>query len=669
MQEFSRILPFIRQWSKRRNAKLLFLCSLITVLAFFTLFVLLPQPAHSKEQTRGIFSSATNRNWQKTFRTLRKSNTTVARKLLIWLTVTETKIPITPDNLILFTLENPGWPKLYTFHNRIEKNIGASSLRSHEIIEWFYQNPPKSVNGIRTYIKELLRLGHKNRAKTALKKFWLVAKLNKKETATLARIYRKLFSTADHANRLDNLLWKRRYKEASYTLHLVGKNARNMGKARISLGRLSSKASKLVRVVPVRLRNNEGFMYDRIKWRRKMNMDDNAFNLLRKMPVKPRHPKLWWKERNILARRAIEKRNYVRAYNIINEHGMTSGGNYAHAEWLMGWLSLRFLNQPDIAYQHFDNFRKAVSSAISRARGAYWLARTAEIMKQKKVTIIWDVRSSQFPSTYYGQLSFEKLYGHKHIPQFQNDQVSKKALQSFESKESVQAARLLSHIGLSKVTDPFFVKLLKGATKRTDFVMIARLARETNRPYFSIEANKQLQQKHGELMFMDGYPLLPTLPVDKPEISLVHAIVYRESMFDTAAISSAGARGLMQLMPNTARQVSKSIGKKFISRKLTNDPQYNIELGTTYLQNLLDTYNGSYPLAIAAYNAGPGNVDKWISKFGDPRKDRIDIIDWVEQIPFYETRNYVQRVMESYYIYRLRLLKRPKTILAFARTK
>ena len=636
---------------------------------FLTLFVLLPQPAHSKGQTRGIFSNVPNQNWQKTFRMLKKSRNPITGKLLVWLTVPETRIPISPDDLILFTLENPDWPKLSTFHSRIEENISASSLRSHEIIAWFVRNPPKSTDGIRAYLTELLRLGQKDKAKTALKKFWYNAELNQKETATLARLYRKLFSTSNHADRLDNLLWKRRYREASYIIPLVGKNARNLGKARISLGRLSSKASNLVRAVPVRLRNNEGLMYDRIKWRRQMNMDNTAFDLLRKMPVKPRHPKLWWKERNILARRAIEKEDYIRAYKIIQKHGMTSGSDYSHAEWLLGWLSLRFLNQPNIAYQHFDNFRKAVSSAISQARGAYWLARTAETLQQQQITSNWDMRGAQFPSTYYGQLSFEKLYGRKHIPQFRNNQISQKTLRSFEGKEMVQATRLLYSAGLSKVADSFFIKLLKNAKNKTDFVMIARLARETNRPYFSVEANKKLQQKLGDLMFTEGYPLLPTLPVDKPETSLVHAIVYRESMFNTTATSLAGARGLMQLMPGTARQVSKSIGKKFISRKLTNNPQYNIELGAAYLQSLLNTYDESYPLAIAAYNAGPGNVNKWIKTFGDPRNGKINIIDWVEQIPFYETRNYVQRVMESYYVYRLRLFKRPKTILEFAHVK
>ena len=583
--------------------------------------------------------------------------------------VTETGIPLNTDDLILFTLENPNWPKLHIFHSRIEKNISASSLNHHETISWFVQNPPKSVNGIQTYITELLRFGQKIRAKTALKKFWRTAELNKKETKTLAGSYRKLFSKASHADRLDNLLWKRRYREASYMLSLVSKNTRKLGKARIALGRMSSKATKRVRSVPNKLRNNEGLIYDRVKWRRKMNMDERAFDLLKQMPVNSKNPKLWWKERNILARRAIEKENYAHAYKIIKKHKMTSGSNYAHAEWLLGWISLRFLNQPGTAYQHFDNFNKAVSSAISRARAAYWLARTAEAMKQKKITRNWNIRSAQFPSTYYGQLSFEKLYGSRHIPRFRNNQVSQKTLRNFGNNEMVQAIRLLSHVRLSKITDPFFIKLLKSATKRTDFVMTAKLARETNRPYYSVEANKQLQKKLGDLIFTEGYPLLSSLPVDKPESALVHAIVYRESMFNTTARSSAGARGLMQLMPGTAKNVSRNIGKKFTSRKLTDNPQYNIELGASYLQNLLNTYNGSYPLAIAAYNAGSGNVNQWIKKFGDPRSNKVDTIDWVEQIPFYETRNYVQRVMESYYIYRLRLFKKPKTILEFTHVK
>ncbi|MFH1158538.1 MAG: lytic transglycosylase domain-containing protein [Pseudomonadota bacterium] len=668
IQKFLRTLPFIRQRSKRSRAKPLFLCGLTAALAFFALFVPLPS-ARSEKPAWDVFSGAPDQDWQKTFRALKKSRDPVAGKLLVWLTVTETGIPVAPDDLILFTLENPGWPKLHAFHSRIEGNIGASSFRSRELIAWFARNPPKSADGLQTYMTELLRNGQKDKAGTALKKFWRSAELNQKETAALAGLYRNFFSATDHADRLDNLLWKRRYQEASYTLPLAGKDTRSLGKARIALGRLSSKSPELVRAVPDRHRSDEGFMYDRIRWRRQMNMDDDAFDLLRQMPMNPRHPELWWQERNILARRALEKGNAARAYKIAREHGMTSGDDYAHAEWLLGWISLRFLDQPDIANRHFDNFRKAVSSAISRARAAYWLARTAEALKQKSISRNWDLLAAQFPSTYYGQLSFERLYGSGNIPQFRDDQVFPKTLQEFERDEMVQAVRLLAGAGLSRVADPFFAKLLKDATKRSDFAMIARLARETGRPYFSVEANKQLQQKLGELLFTEGYPLFSALPIDRPESALVHAIVYRESMFDTAATSLAGAKGLMQLMPGTAKTVSKNIGKKFTSGKLTENPQYNIELGASYLQSMLDAYDGFYPLAVAAYNAGPRNVDQWISQFGDPRSGRVDIIDWVEQIPFYETRNYVQRVMESYYVYKLRLFERPKTILEFTSSR
>jgi soluble lytic murein transglycosylase len=172
-----------------------------------------------------------------------------------------------------------------------------------------------------------------------------------------------------------------------------------------------------------------------------------------------------------------------------------------------------------------------------------------------------------------------------------------------------------------------------------------------------------MQLKIGEFMYTEGYPLLPTLTVHEPESALIHAIVHRESMFNTEAGSPAGARGLMQLMPGTAKQVARSIGKSYSADKLTENPQYNIELGAAYLQHLLENYDNFYPLAIAAYNAGPANVAQWEKEFGDPRSSKVNLLDWIEQIPIYETRNYIQRVMESYYIYRLRLNQEPRTVL------
>lgn len=607
-------------------------------------------------------ASAADREWQTA---LARNNGHVAQKLLIWLNVTETDQPVGIQELIRFTRENSGWPKLHMFRDRVEKDIG-DSLPPSEISAWFEKNPPKTAKGIRSFIAALARLDHDNRAKQALRKFWLTAELDRKETASLAKEFKKLFSPTDHIDRLDNLLWEQRYQESEYMLPLVDADHGKLADARIALGRMSSKVNKLVQRVPASMVNDNGLMFDRLKWRRQMNKDADAIELLRYAAKDKAHESLWWRERNILARRAIEKKNYAGAYKTIAGHGMTSGIEYTQAEWMLGWLALSFLHQPDKAYRHFENFYSAVNSAVSRSRGAYWLARASEAMNKTSAAKSWDKMSAQFPSTFYGQLSTEKISKTMDVSEFTDDTTIPDS-DDFDESEIVRAIRLLHSIGEVSLATPFFIKLLDKAKDKNDFILIAKLARDTGRPYFAVESNKQMQQKLGDFLFTEGYPLLPSLPASQPESALIHAIVHRESMFDTLATSSAGARGLMQLMPGTAKQVSRNMGKRFTIGKLTENPQYNVELGASYLQYLLKSYDGFYPLAIAAYNAGPRNVDQWIKTFGDPRRGKVNIVDWIEQVPIYETRNYIQRVMESYYIYKLKMSEEPKTVLDFGR--
>ncbi len=594
----------------------------------------------------------------------------VAQKLLFWLSVTAPpSAQAVPDTreMVAFTLENSDWPRLSAFRTQVEKGMtAAAGFKPYEIAAWFDQNPPTTASGIGEYVGALTALGHADRARGALNKFWPDADLNKQETADLTRFYRNLFSVTAHLERLDNLLWEQRYQEAEAMLPLVDAGHRKLATARISLGRLSSRAPKDIRAVPAELQNDSGLLFDRLRWRRQMNKDNDAYDLLMHAPRKVTHPDIWWRERNILARRAIEKRDFARAYHIIASHGLTSGPDYSQAEWTLGWLSLRFLHQPERAYTHFDRFYQAVTYAVSRARAGYWLARTAEALhKPPEVARNWDTLAAGFTSTFYGQLSHEKIGGTVDPAAFPDDQVPPEAQAAFDGNELVQATRLLAKDNLSKYADPFFLKLLLRAQNRVDYVLIAGLARESGRNRYAVEANKLIQQKLGGFLFEDGYPLLPALPSDKPESALVHAIVHRESMFDTSAQSPAGASGLMQLMPATAKHISKKLGKAYHPDKLTGNPEYNVELGSAYLESLIDAYDGYYPLAIAAYNAGPSNVRQWLKEFGDPRDGKIDIVDWVELVPIYETRNYVQRVMESYYMYRLRLSEPPRTIHTF----
>jgi len=632
------------------------------LMAFSLCFIPTPSPASFAD----FFSGGSDRDWQHSSELLNDADP-AAKDLVTWLTVTETKKDVDARDLIHFALENSDWPKMYEFRKRIEENIEDSGLKPFEVAAWFDQNPPRTANALKVYIAALIELKQGAKIKTALKKFWHDADIDKRETLALGEYYKNFFTPADHLDRLDNLLWEDRFAEAEYMEPLVDKDHRILADARIALGRLSSKVPKYLKAVPSGRQGDPGLLYSRLRWRREMGKDSDALAILQHAPKNLVRPDLWWKERNILARRAIEKRKFSTALQIIANHGLTAqqAADFGTAEWTLGWLELEFLNQPDKAYRHFEAFYNASHASVSLSRAAYWLARASEKLHETKNAADWNKIAAQFPSTFYGQLSYEQLNGPIDPAAFPDDQVPQQDQQDFNGNDLVEAVHILHKDDLPKYIDPFLTKLLEIAKTRPDFVLIARLARETGRLHFAVEANKQMQLKIGQFMFTEGYPLLPALAVKEPESALIHAIVHRESMFNAQAGSPAGAQGLMQLMPNTAKQVSRRIGKSYSVGKLTENPEYNVELGASYLQSLLEQYGGFYPLAIAAYNAGPANVSEWIKEFGDPRSKNVNLLDWIEEIPIYETRNYIQRVMESYYIYKLRLNEAPVTVWGF----
>ena len=628
----------------------------------FALIALLSPPAFAVKNNA---STVMDRDWQKTFALMEEKNNPVAQSLTKWIYVTETDLPVNAKELMDFVRNNPGWPRLHIFRAKIEENI-ATTAKPWETAEWFDQYPPKTQKGMKARMDALLSLGDVEKAKTALSAFWRDADISKNEVASLAGAYKKYFAPGDHLARLDNLIWEDRYAEAEYMLAFVGPDARALGQARIALGRLSSKAEKLLLQVPQPLQADQGLLYERLRWRRRKNMDDGALELLTNAPENLERPELWWNERNILSRRAIEKRDYALAYKIVKDHRLQEGVDFAQAEWLAGWL-LMHLNQPESAYLRFDNLYRKVSSAISHSRAAYWAARAAETSGNANLSREWDKVAARYPSTFYGQISYQKLYATPDPALWAEAPPPPEAQQAFDNNDLVRAIRILGRLELDRFIEPFLAGLLNTATRKEDYHLAAKLAREVGKNYFAVDANKTMQQKIGGFLFTEGYPLLPASSSTQPEKALVHAIVYRESMFDTNAVSPAGARGLMQLMPATAKSVSKKRGRTYTLGKLTDDPPYNVTLGSAYLQELVENYGGSYPLAVAAYNAGPGRVREWISTFGDPRAKGVDIIDWIEHIPVYETRNYIQRVLETYYIYKLKFDESPKTVAELLR--
>jgi soluble lytic murein transglycosylase len=634
----------------RRAGNLAFRAVFALFLGFLTVFsAAQPLPARAQSTVEEMSDS----DLQKTVNLLSQRQDPLVRKLLVWLYAAESKVPMHAPDLIAFTQNNPNWPRMHVLREKIEQNM-LGTVSAEDTLTWFKANPPRTYQGIKTYVNALAARGQAEQARAALVAFWTSARLQRKEMQSLIGMYGRYFTAHDHAQRLDRLIWEGRYAEADIMMAFAGPAARAAGAARLALARGNKNASTLLEGLAPALQNSEGVAFERMRWRRKRGMDSGALDMLALRPKNTAQGELWWGEINIIGRRAMERGDYKSAHAIFSRHGLTSGSGHAQAEWLVGWLALRFLNQPADAYRHFSGLYDKVQAAISKSRAAYWSARAAQAMGDKTLATEWHKKSAVYLSTYYGQLSHAALFGPAKPANLRDPVILPEKLQSFERDERVRVVRLLHRADLKDFIDVFLARLIADAQNEADYLLAAKLARETGRYYYAVQSNKDIQQKLGRFLPGEGYPALPSLPLATPEKALVHAIIYRESMFNTDAQSPVGARGLMQLMPGTAKDVSRKIGQGYSLEKLTRDPRYNVTLGSTYLQDMIKRFGGFYPMAMAAYNAGPGRVDQWIRAFGDPRTGEIDVIDWVELLPIYETRNYIQRVTESYHMYRLR---------------
>jgi len=408
--------------------------------------------------------------------------------------------------------------------------------------------------------------------------------------------------------------------------------------------------------VPLDLADDEGLIYERVRWRRRAGFTDSAIDLLEaEQPDVLVHPEAWWTERHILARRLFEAGEYERAYRLAGGHRQPDGFPRSQAEWLAGWLALGFLDDPEAAFGHFQTLYRTVGSPISLARGAYWSGRALGAMGRMEEAERWYRLAAEHPSAFYGQLAAGRL-GLPTVPPLPPDPAATPAEEAaFETSELVRVTEALDAVGEDARADLFLRQLARNAETPAETVLVGRLAEALDRPHMAVWAAKQLVYD-AVVLYETGYPVrVLNSAAAGVEPALLHALMRRESEFNSDAVSPAGALGLMQLMPATADTVAASLGVAHSPQRLTADPDHNVRLGSAYLAQMLERYRGSYVLAVAAYNAGPGRVDDWLEELGDPRAADADVIDWIESIPIYETRNYVQRVLEDTQVYRLRL--------------
>lgn len=560
-----------------------------------------------------------------------------------------------------------GWPDTDEIRARAEDVIGVSSLDAPARVAWFRgHGGAKTGGGHLAYANALRQIGQSEQALQEIRKAWHGRSLSRPETQFVLSDWGDRLEQSDHEKRADFLLWTRQTSDVVAIKPYVGSDWRRLIDARSRLIRRSDGVDTAVDAVPSSLQNHPGLVFDRAWWRRQSRLgQDRIAPLLREIDgraVPLAGQGRLWDERNIALRTALKDRDWTLAYDLASRHGMSSGRDFAEAEFNAGWVALRYLEDAGRGLRHFENLEKGVSTPISLSRAGYWQGRAKEDLGDQAGAMERYRAAALYDFTYYGQLaaqktsdgqiSFAKVYA-----------VTDEDTQNFDSRSAVRAMRLFAENGWDAAFRKFAFHLDDQLTRPQDFELLAALGREYHYIDIGVRGAKAGLSR-GVVAAEAAYPIVdyPLLREPQVERSLILALSRQESEMNPAAVSHADARGLMQFLPSTARLEARQRGLPYRTSWLTDDPGYNMTLGGAHLDTLLGQFNGSYIMTAAAYNAGASRPNRWVGEYGDPRAGEVDPVDWVELIPFSETRNYVQRVLENTQVYRHRLSGQPEQI-------
>tara|TARA_B100000579_G_scaffold106074_1_gene84463 strand:- start:51 stop:2258 length:2208 start_codon:yes stop_codon:yes gene_type:complete len=565
----------------------------------------------------------------------------------------------------IFIDKNENYPRIGRIKYLAEHKLSTNKVSPIKIINSFASSDPLSGFGKMILGESFILNGNKEKGIKLIKDGWITAELTKSELRFYRKKFKKYLNADDYINRADYLAWNNKYWDLKRLLRYLPKDYELLYNARQLLMSRSYGVDNAISKVPAKFKNDAGLNYDRLKWRRKRGRVDSSVEILLKIKNTKDYlvrPDKWWFEREIISRSLIYKKKYELAYKISSNHGMTEGSEFAAAEWMSGWIALSFLNDPLLAKDHFEKFYNNVGYPISVARGAYWLGKTYEKLDEKELSVEWLKKASRYLTTYYGQLAFMELDPNANFELSKEIEIEKEYRDYFFKKEIVKLIYLLDELDEDKYAKHMLRHLANDDIDSGSEVLAAELATNIGRYDFAIQISK-IASYEKRFHNKYNYPIISTPKYINgrkiPESAFILSIIRQESEFDLSANSHAGAKGLMQLMPYTAKLVAKQAKLPYSRSRLTTDAEYNINLGSHYIAGLILEYDGAYPFAVAAYNAGPKRVRYWKKINKDPQKNQINYIDWIELIKFKETRNYVQRVLENYNVYRYILEQKP----------
>ncbi|WP_343564780.1 lytic transglycosylase domain-containing protein [Kiloniella sp. b19] len=604
------------------------------------------------------------------------------KRIALWAVLSRSPEPVADfETYDSFIASPQTWPRLSHFR-RLAEPLLPENWSADRIVAWFDGQAPETLVGASRLHAALNTRGENSKAAEVLHSSWRKGDgAGADDEIEFLRKHSNTLTPEDHIARLDSSIWRQRYRGAERLYDKVPAQYVKLAKARLALIRKSNGVDRLINAVPKELKNDPGLVYDRARWRFDKNRPEAAIELLISLPGSGNYDYTIgdpvWRLRHWAARNQLAQGKTTAAYKLASSHGLESGIGFAEGEFLAGWIALRKLSQPKRAYQHFFALHEGVSSNISKARAAYWAARAALELNNTEWAIRWLELASQYPTTFYGQKAAFLLGSKQPSLTFDKPELSAENKAELNAREITSIIMLLNWDKVRNLQSLFLTRLRLDASSRDELVFATELAHRAGHPNLALRTAKAARHK-GQLLPYYLYPD-PGLNFEPDNKALVYALIRQESEMNPEAVSHAGARGLMQLIPTTARNVARNENLPYSKNRLTEDPDYNVRLGSAYLKTLINRFDGTQALALAGYNAGPHRVNRWTQSIGSPYSNRENVstihsqltksarfeasqkelaeqfhlLDWIEQIPFSETRNYVQRVLEGQTIYAL----------------
>lgn len=606
---------------------------------------------------RGL-SAASDGDW----RALKKAKDIIkdptAKDLLRW--VRSARDPNVPTDWLTYVVHDlSDWPRMVSIQAKAEARLFDEPLSARRTLEWFNNKEPVSGEGRAALARALYQTGDRAQGDRWLKAAWRDARLTRNVQRDLFQEYRSRLSAEDHAARADHLIWlgTRHFSKARALLSHMSRDDRAVMEARMQLASNGRGITAAVNAIPANRVNDAAFLYERARWRRKRRSLDYALPVhlqISSAPTTDRGKERMWSEKKLMAYWLMGDQRWAEAYRMTQFSGASTGPAFFEPEFLGGWLALTKLGQPALALERFQRLESGVTTPISLARAHYWQGRAMEAMRDARRDQAY-AAAAKYPNTYYGQLATKRLQGEIARLTLPPQIISPQARQRFESDPRVKALRLLGEAGEERFFSTFSYALDDVLPSLDELALLSQVSADYSMMRPSIRAAKQAG-RFQSMLTESGYPIVAPIEALGPQfdIPFVYAIARQESEFAANAISSASAYGIMQMINATAAATARRHRIPYDRDRLITDKDYGVRMGALHLHDLLEDFDGSYIMAAVAYNAGPRRVSQWIERNGDPRTGEIDPIDWVEKIPFSETRNYVQRVLENTQVYRAR---------------